>query len=72
MANEWYHHLENNLNELINAAAEPVVDVIKGNILGDTDMQEYSSLVDTVHLMNAKLSQLTYTFGGGVVGDRKF
>ena len=72
MAEEWNSYLENNLAELIHAALDPVVDVIKGEILGDRDLQEYSSLVDSVHMMNAKLSQLTYTFGGWAVGDRKF
>ena len=28
--------------------------------IGDSDFQEYSSLVDTVRAMNAQISQLTY------------
>ena len=71
MANEWYGNLEEKINRLLESAIDPIVEIIKGEILGDKDIQEYASLVDTVRIMNAKLSQLTYTFGGGVVGGRK-
>ena len=77
MAKECYRLLQSDFKELIKEAMEKtgvdeVVNVTRGKILGDRDSQSFSSLVDSVHMMNTKISQLTYTFGGGVVGHRKF